>query len=71
MLVRAFGTGPAAGLQDNLAVEDPAAFTAAVFKEALRGRGITVAGGATSAHRYSHAKPASLPPNVRRPSSLL
>jgi D-alanyl-D-alanine carboxypeptidase/D-alanyl-D-alanine-endopeptidase (penicillin-binding protein 4) len=53
MLVRAFGTGPAGGLQDHLAVEDPAAFTAAVFKEALRGRGITVNGSATSAHRYS------------------
>ena len=53
MLVRAFGTMPAGGLQDNLAVEDPAAFTAAVFKEALRGRGINVAGAATSAHRYS------------------
>jgi serine-type D-Ala-D-Ala carboxypeptidase/endopeptidase (penicillin-binding protein 4) len=53
MLVRAFGTGPAGGLQDNLAVEDPAQFAAAVFKEALRGRGINVAGTATSAHRYS------------------
>jgi D-alanyl-D-alanine carboxypeptidase/D-alanyl-D-alanine-endopeptidase (penicillin-binding protein 4) len=53
MLVRAFGTAPAAGLRDNLAVEDPAAFTAAVFKEALRGRGIVVDGAATSAHRYS------------------
>jgi len=53
LLVRAFGTGPAGGLQDNLAVDDPAAFTAAVFKEALRGRGITVSGGATTAHRYS------------------
>src|SRR5437764_14647300 len=53
MLVRAFGTMPAAGLHDRLAVDDPAAFTAAVFKEALRGRGITVSGAATSAHRYS------------------
>lgn len=53
LLVRAFGTGPAAGFQENLAVEDPAAFTAAAFKEALRGRGINVAGTATSAHRYS------------------
>ena len=53
MLVRAFGTAPAGGLHDNLAVDDPAAFTAAVFKEALRGRGITVAGAPTSAHRYS------------------
>jgi D-alanyl-D-alanine carboxypeptidase/D-alanyl-D-alanine-endopeptidase (penicillin-binding protein 4) len=52
-LVRAFGTGPATGFQENLAVDDPAAYTAAVFKEALRGRGINVAGAATSAHRYS------------------
>jgi len=53
MLVRAFGTGPSDGFHDSLAVEDPAAFTAAVFKQALRGRGITVDGAATSAHRYS------------------
>jgi D-alanyl-D-alanine carboxypeptidase/D-alanyl-D-alanine-endopeptidase (penicillin-binding protein 4) len=53
LMVRAFGTGPADGLRENLAVEDPAAFTAAVFKEALRGKGINVAGAASSAHRYS------------------
>ncbi|HEY3628677.1 MAG TPA: D-alanyl-D-alanine carboxypeptidase/D-alanyl-D-alanine-endopeptidase [Terracidiphilus sp.] len=53
MLVRAFGTGPAQGFQENLAVEDPAAFAAVVFKEALRGRGVSVDGAATSAHRYS------------------
>jgi D-alanyl-D-alanine carboxypeptidase/D-alanyl-D-alanine-endopeptidase (penicillin-binding protein 4) len=53
MLVRAFGTAPAGGLHDNLAVDDPAAFTAAVFKEALRGRGVTVDGQPSSAHRYS------------------
>jgi D-alanyl-D-alanine carboxypeptidase/D-alanyl-D-alanine-endopeptidase (penicillin-binding protein 4) len=53
MLVRAYGTVPAQGFHEGLAVDDPAAFTAAAFKEALRGRGITVAGSATSAHRYS------------------
>ena len=53
MLVRAFGTMPASGLRDSLAVDDPAAFTAACFVASLRGRGITVAGAATSAHRYS------------------
>ena len=53
LLVRAYGTGPAQGFQENLAVEDPAAFAATVLKEALRGRGITVAGAATSAHRFS------------------
>jgi D-alanyl-D-alanine carboxypeptidase/D-alanyl-D-alanine-endopeptidase (penicillin-binding protein 4) len=53
LMVRAFGTAPAEGLHDNLAVDDPAAFTAAAFKEALRGHGVAVAGAATSAHRYS------------------
>lgn len=55
MLVRAFGTMPATGLRDSLAVDDPAAFTAAAFVAALRSRGITVAGAATSAHRFSIA----------------
>ena len=53
MMVRAFGTVPAQGFHEGLAVDDPAAFTAAAFKEALRGRGISVAGSASSAHRYS------------------
>jgi D-alanyl-D-alanine carboxypeptidase/D-alanyl-D-alanine-endopeptidase (penicillin-binding protein 4) len=53
MMVRAYGTVPAPGFHEGLAVDDPAAFTATAFKEALRGRGITVAGSATSAHRYS------------------
>lgn len=55
MLIRAFGTAPPEGLHAGLAIEDPAAFTAAAFKEALRRRGITVAGTATSAHRDSIA----------------
>src|SRR5579875_835605 len=42
MLVRTWGTAPAAGLQAELAVEDPAEFTAAAFKMALAGRGIRV-----------------------------
>lgn len=54
-MVRAFGTAPASGLHEGLALEDPAEFTAAVFKEALRARGVTVAGTATSAHRSSIA----------------
>jgi D-alanyl-D-alanine carboxypeptidase/D-alanyl-D-alanine-endopeptidase (penicillin-binding protein 4) len=53
MIVRAYGTVAAQGFHEGLAVDDPAAFTAAAFKEALRGRGIMVAGSATSAHRYS------------------
>ena len=54
-MVRAFGTAPASGIHESLALEDPAEFTAAVFKEALRARGVTVAGTATSAHRSSIA----------------
>jgi len=54
MLVRAWGTAPSEGFHANLAVEDPAEFTAAVFKEALRSRGVTVAGGAASRHKYSN-----------------
>jgi D-alanyl-D-alanine carboxypeptidase/D-alanyl-D-alanine-endopeptidase (penicillin-binding protein 4) len=53
MLVRAYGTVAAQGFREGLAVDDPAAFAASAFKEALRSRGITVAGSATSAHRYS------------------
>lgn len=54
-LVRAFGTAPARGFKVPLALEDPAEFTAACFKDALRSRGIQVAGGPASAHRYSVA----------------
>jgi serine-type D-Ala-D-Ala carboxypeptidase/endopeptidase (penicillin-binding protein 4) len=54
-LVRAFGTAPARGFHAGLAVEDPAELTANVLKLALRGRGVTVDGVATAAHRYSVA----------------
>lgn len=53
LLLRAFGTAPAEGTHAGLAIDDPAAFTAIAFKEALRGRGITVAGNASAAHRSS------------------
>jgi D-alanyl-D-alanine carboxypeptidase/D-alanyl-D-alanine-endopeptidase (penicillin-binding protein 4) len=53
MLVRAWGTAPAEGFRASVAVEDPAEFTAEAFKEALRGRGVNVAGPATSRHKYS------------------
>jgi len=53
MLVRAWGTAPANGLHVGLAVEDPAEFTAAAFKQALLERGITVAGAAVSRHKFS------------------
>jgi D-alanyl-D-alanine carboxypeptidase/D-alanyl-D-alanine-endopeptidase (penicillin-binding protein 4) len=52
MLVRAWGTVAPEGFHASLSVEDPAEFTADLFKEALRSRGVTVAGSATSRHRY-------------------
>ena len=51
MLVRAWGTAPPAGFEAELAVEEPAEFTAQAFKQALMTRGIQVAGSATAAHR--------------------
>jgi len=53
MLVRAWGTAPAEGFHASLAVEDPAEFTAAAFKEALRSRGVNVAGASASRHKVS------------------
>jgi D-alanyl-D-alanine carboxypeptidase/D-alanyl-D-alanine-endopeptidase (penicillin-binding protein 4) len=52
-LVRAWGTVPAEGFHANLAVDDPAEFTATAFKEALRSRGVTVDGTPVSRHKYS------------------
>jgi len=54
MLVRAWGTAPPAGFQAELAVEEPAEFTAAAFKQALLLRGISVTGSAVAAHRDSN-----------------
>jgi D-alanyl-D-alanine carboxypeptidase/D-alanyl-D-alanine-endopeptidase (penicillin-binding protein 4) len=51
--VRAWGTVPAEGFHANLAVDDPAEFTATAFKEALRSRGVTVDGTPVSRHKYS------------------
>ena len=50
-LVRAFGTAPPEGMHAQLAIEDPAEYTAEAFTEALRGRGIAIKGAASSAHR--------------------
>jgi D-alanyl-D-alanine carboxypeptidase/D-alanyl-D-alanine-endopeptidase (penicillin-binding protein 4) len=50
-LVRAWGSVPATGFRTSLALEDPAEYTAAAFKEALRSRGITVSGQALARHR--------------------
>jgi D-alanyl-D-alanine carboxypeptidase/D-alanyl-D-alanine-endopeptidase (penicillin-binding protein 4) len=52
MLVRSWGTVPANGLHLSVAVEDPAEFTAAAFKDALMRRGITITGTPTAAHKY-------------------
>ena len=54
MLVRAWGTAPAGGLHVKLAVEDPAEYTAAAFKDALMRRGVTVKGGPASRHKYTN-----------------
>jgi D-alanyl-D-alanine carboxypeptidase/D-alanyl-D-alanine-endopeptidase (penicillin-binding protein 4) len=52
LLVRSWGTAPAGGLHVSMAVEDPAQFTAAAFKQALLLRGIKVNGSPESRHRY-------------------
>ena len=51
-MVRAWGTVGAEGFRAGLAMEDPAEFTAAAFIEALRSRGVTVAGGTATRHRF-------------------
>ena len=52
LMVRAWGTAPAAGLHAGLAVEDPAEFTAVAFIEALHRRGISVTGTPATGHRF-------------------
>ncbi len=54
-MVRAWGTVPPEGFHADLAIEDPAKFTAAAFKEALRSRGVKVKGSAVPRHRLSTA----------------
>jgi D-alanyl-D-alanine carboxypeptidase/D-alanyl-D-alanine-endopeptidase (penicillin-binding protein 4) len=53
MLVRAWGTAPPEGLHAGLAIEDPAQFTAAAFRQALVSRGVSISGAFASAHRYT------------------
>ena len=53
LMVRAWGTVPAAGFHASLAVDDPAQFTAAIFIEALRRRGVKITGMPASRHKYS------------------
>jgi D-alanyl-D-alanine carboxypeptidase/D-alanyl-D-alanine-endopeptidase (penicillin-binding protein 4) len=52
LMLRAWGTAPAGGLHVNMAVDDPAQFTAEAFKQALLLRGIKVSGSAESRHNY-------------------
>ncbi|MBS1803777.1 MAG: D-alanyl-D-alanine carboxypeptidase/D-alanyl-D-alanine-endopeptidase [Acidobacteria bacterium] len=51
LLVRTWGTAPVQGLHAPLAIEDPAEFTAAAFKDALLHRGVAVKGDPAAAHR--------------------
>jgi len=53
LLVRAWGTAPANGLHSGLAVDDPAAYTATAFKQALAAHGIQVTGNPVSLHKSS------------------
>jgi D-alanyl-D-alanine carboxypeptidase/D-alanyl-D-alanine-endopeptidase (penicillin-binding protein 4) len=53
LLVRAWGTMPANGLHAGMAVEDPAEFTAAAFKQALITHGVGVTGSAFARHKSS------------------
>ena len=54
VLVRAWGTGPAAGFHGELSVDEPAQFAATAFRQALLSRGIAVTGTATVAHRLAN-----------------
>jgi D-alanyl-D-alanine carboxypeptidase/D-alanyl-D-alanine-endopeptidase (penicillin-binding protein 4) len=51
LMVRAWGTGASTGFREDLAIDEPAQFTATAFKQALMGRGVTVMGSVVAAHR--------------------
>jgi D-alanyl-D-alanine carboxypeptidase/D-alanyl-D-alanine-endopeptidase (penicillin-binding protein 4) len=51
MMVRAWGTAPAAGLHVGLAIVEPAQFTAEAFQQALAARGILASTAAEARHR--------------------
>jgi D-alanyl-D-alanine carboxypeptidase/D-alanyl-D-alanine-endopeptidase (penicillin-binding protein 4) len=53
-MVHAWGTVPPAGYHADLAINDPAAFTAIAFRDALLSHNITVWGAAVSRHRLSN-----------------
>ncbi|MGC1460956.1 MAG: D-alanyl-D-alanine carboxypeptidase/D-alanyl-D-alanine-endopeptidase [Terracidiphilus sp.] len=54
LMVRAWGTVGANGLHVGMAIDDPAEYMAAAFKDALRGRGILVSGSTVSRHLISN-----------------
>ena len=54
MMVRAWGTAGANGLHVTMAIEDPAVYMAAAFKEALHNRGVNVTGTAVSRHKFAN-----------------
>jgi D-alanyl-D-alanine carboxypeptidase/D-alanyl-D-alanine-endopeptidase (penicillin-binding protein 4) len=53
LLVRAWGTAPPSGVHAGLAVDDPAEFAAACFKQALLAHGVAVSGSPMSLHKSS------------------
>jgi D-alanyl-D-alanine carboxypeptidase, serine-type, PBP4 family len=53
LMIRTWGTVGTSGLRVNMAIEDPAIYFATAFKEALRNRGILVAGSAVARHKYA------------------
>ncbi|MGA3082216.1 MAG: D-alanyl-D-alanine carboxypeptidase/D-alanyl-D-alanine-endopeptidase [Terracidiphilus sp.] len=53
LAARAWGTVASEGFHASLALDDPAQYTAAAFKEALQNHGVTVNGSAVSRHKLS------------------
>jgi D-alanyl-D-alanine carboxypeptidase/D-alanyl-D-alanine-endopeptidase (penicillin-binding protein 4) len=54
-VIRVWGTAPAEGFHTGLAIDDPAEYAARSLMAMLATRGITVAGTARAAHRFSTA----------------
>ena len=54
-VIRVWGTAPAAGFHAGLAIDDPAEYAARSLMAMLAARGVTVAGTARAAHRFSTA----------------
>ena len=54
-VIRVWGTAPAEGFHAGLAIDDPAEYAARSLMAMLAARGVTVAGTARAAHRFSTA----------------